>query len=188
MRIISGKHKGRQLSPPRKLPVRPTTDRAKEALFNILNNLYYIPDLRVADLFAGTGSIGFEFASRGAQSVTCVDSDAGCVRFIAQTTKALDLPIEAIKADALAYLQHTNTRFDLVFADPPYALPFEDFASIPLVVASRGLLLDEHGMVIVEHSSKMDLSKVTGYTEHRSYGGTTFSFFGSLGSGDEPNP
>ncbi len=178
MRIISGRHKGRQLTPPRKLPVRPTTDRAKEALFNILANRYYLPELRVADLYSGTGSIGFEFASRGVEHVTCVDIDPGCVRFISRTAKALDMPLRAIKGDALAYLQRTNERFDLIFADPPYALPYNDFASIPILATSHGLLSDS-GTVIVEHASKMDLSGVDGFVENRIYGGTSFSFFGS---------
>ena len=108
MRIISGKYKGRRLNPPKKLPVRPTTDMAKEALFNILNNRIYFDELSVLDLFSGTGSISFEFASRGTENITAVDQDYGCVKFINKTTEEFNMPINVIKSDVFKYLEKTT--------------------------------------------------------------------------------
>ena len=105
MRIISGTHKGRRISPPKKLPVRPTTDRAKESLFNILIHQYAFEGCDVLDLFSGTGSISYEFASRGVASVIAVDQNNACVRFIEATTEALDMPIQAIRAAVLPFLE-----------------------------------------------------------------------------------
>ncbi|WP_158976364.1 RsmD family RNA methyltransferase [Cellulophaga sp. L1A9] len=176
MRIISGKHRGRRLTAPSKLPVRPTTDMAKEGLFNILNNTYYLPDISVLDLFSGTGNIAFEFGSRGCNSITAVDADQGCVKFITETTTKLELSISAIKSDVFNYLEKTNTKHDIVFADPPYDLPMEEFEKIPELVFSKGLLLED-GLLIVEHSKHTDLSKLPNFSKQRKYGGSVFSFF-----------
>lgn len=123
MRIIGGDKKGLIISPPKGLPVRPTTDRAKESLFNILENRITINNIHVLDLFAGTGNISFEFASRGAQKVESVDADFGCANFIKQKAKELGLTqINAIKKDVFSFLKNQQTPFQLIFADPPYAL------------------------------------------------------------------
>ena len=177
MRIISGLHKGKRLTAPKKLPVRPTTDMAKEALFNILNNRYYFNEISVLDLFAGTGNISYEFASRGTEQISAVDSDYGCIKFITSTSQILDLGIIALKSDVFSYLEKSKVQADIIFADPPYDLTFDDFESIPALVFENDLLL-ENGLLIIEHSSQMDFSHIVNFTEKRKYGGCVFSFFG----------
>ncbi len=176
MRIISGSHKGRRISAPKKLPVRPTTDMAKEALFNILNNGYYFDEISVLDLFAGTGNIAYEFASRGSLSITAVDANAGCAGFISKTAKELDFPITAIKSDVFSFLEKTLLKTDIIFADPPYGMPLEDFTKIPTLVFGRSLLTPG-GVLIIEHSDKTDLSHLAQFQEQRKYGSNLFSFF-----------
>lgn len=176
MRIISGKHKGKRLIAPAKLPVRPTTDYAKEALFNILNNQYYFDQLSILDLFAGTGNISFEFASRGAKQITTVDAHYGCIKYINKIKDELDYPILPIKSDAFTYLEKALIKADIIFADPPYDFTKEAFAKIPELVKQRALLLEE-GILIVEHSKHTDLSDLEGFSEQRKYGGSIFSFF-----------
>ena len=119
MRIISGKYKGKRIVAPKNLPVRPTTDMAKEALFNILNNTYYFDSISVLDLFSGIGSISLEFASRGTTDLTAVDMHTGCTRFLEKVSGELELPIRVLKADAFSFLSKTNRKFDVIFADPP---------------------------------------------------------------------
>lgn len=176
MRIVSGIHKGKKLFAPKKLPVRPTTDFAKEALFNILNNQYHFSGLTVTDLFSGTGNIAYEFASRGAASIVAVDAHLDCVRFINKTTDELDLPITTVKSDAFKYLSSTTATSDIIFADPPYN--FELDALQQLVEATfNNELLKEDGVLIIEHSKKLDLSGIAHYSESRKYGNSMFSFF-----------
>jgi len=176
MRIISGKHKGRHLSAPKNLPVRPTTDMAKEALFNILNNNYYFDTLSVIDLFAGTGNISFEFASRGCEEITAVDAHFGCVKFIAATAKQLDLPIETIKSDVYKFLDKSPLKATVIFADPPYDFEKEQFEKIIELVFDKELLND-NGMLIIEHSKQTDLSNNKRFNYSKKYGGNMFSFF-----------
>jgi 16S rRNA (guanine(966)-N(2))-methyltransferase RsmD len=176
MRIISGKHKGRRITAPKKLPVRPTTDRAKEALFNILDNRYYFADISVIDLFAGTGNISYEFASRGTERITVVDADSGCVRFIEEISEEMDLGISTVKSDVFDYLEKSGAKADIIFADPFYDMAEEDFVKIVISVFERNMLLEE-GRLIIEHAGQMDLSHVKNFAEKRKYGGTAFSFF-----------
>ena len=176
MRIISGKYKGKRLIAPKKLPVRPTADMQKEALFNILNNYYHFAEVRVLDLFSGTGNISYEFASRGSSSITAVDSHKGCIKYIAQINKELDFSIECIKSDVLKYLKKTGQKFTIIFADPPYKLPYTNFEKIHQAVFERELLL-ENGMLIIEHASQTDLSLLANFKEQRKYGSSVFSFF-----------
>ncbi|WP_149303588.1 RsmD family RNA methyltransferase [Pareuzebyella sediminis] len=176
MRIISGSHKGRRINAPQKLPVRPTTDMAKEALFNILNNRYYFEDISVLDLYSGTGNISYEFASRGTQHITAVDSNLDCLRFIDSTSEALGFTIETVKNDVITYLEKYKTKADVIFADPPYDMPLGDFEKISELTFKNELLL-ENGVLVIEHSSQMDLSHQTNFTEKRKYGGSSFSFF-----------
>lgn len=178
MRIISGSHKGRRITAPQKLPVRPTTDMAKEALFNILNNQYYFDDLAVLDLYTGTGNISYEFASRGTRQITAVDKNYACLNFIDHTAKALDFNIETVKNDAITYLEKYGVKADVIFADPPYDMPLEDFEKISALIFEKELLL-ENGVLVIEHSSQMDLSHQKNFTEKRKYGGSSFSFFHS---------
>jgi len=110
MRIISGKHKSRRLKAPKNLPVRPTTDMAKESLFNILNNTYYFDNISVIDLFSGTGNISYEFASRGTKTIYAVDAHFGCIKFISSIAEKLELPINTLKSDVYAFLEKTSLQ------------------------------------------------------------------------------
>lgn len=176
MRIISGKNKGIRLSAPKNLPVRPTTDMAKEALFNILNNSYYFDSISVLDLFSGTGNISYEFASRGTKSIVSVDGHFGCIRFINETTKKLDYPINAIKSDVYKFLEKTSLSSDVIFADPPYDFEAAQFLKIVDLVFDKGLL-NEDGVLIIEHSKHTDLSGHKSFSYSKKYGGNMFSFF-----------
>lgn len=176
MRIVSGTHKGKKIIAPKKLPVRPTTDFAKEALFNILNNRINLGELRVLDLFAGTGNISFEFASRGAKDIISVDSHFGCVKFIQKIAEELKMPIETVKADVFKYLKVTHAPLDLIFADPPYNFELEQLQEIVQKTFSNGLL-KENGLLIIEHTKHHDLSSLPHFDEARRYGSSVFSFF-----------
>jgi 16S rRNA (guanine966-N2)-methyltransferase len=176
MRIISGLYKSRKIIAPKNLPVRPTTDMAKESLFNIINNLYYFDDISVLDLFAGTGNISYEFASRGTEQITSVDQDFGCVKFINKTTEMFEMPIQTIKSDVFKFLEKTSLQSNIIFADPPYNFTDEQFEKIPELIFKNNLLLDD-GLLIVEHSKHTDLSKLENFSYSKSYGGNMFSFF-----------
>ncbi|MBD0778866.1 RsmD family RNA methyltransferase [Maribacter sp. ANRC-HE7] len=176
MRIISGTHKGKRLIAPKRLPVRPTTDMAKEALFNILNNNYYFEDTTFLDLFAGTGNISFEFASRGSTDIVAVDTDYGCIKYIEKISKELDFGISTVKSDVFQFLGKTFFKADIIFADPPYDFTVEEFAKIPELVFKNDLL-NKNGVLIIEHSKHTDLSQLDQFTNQRRYGGSTFSFF-----------
>ena len=176
MRIISGKYKGRRISPPKGLPVRPTTDMSKEALFNVLNNHFNFDGLKVLDLFAGTGNISYEFSSRGSSPITSVDGDFGCVKFIKQTAAEFDFPIAAVKSDVFKFLEKCNTSFDIVFADPPYGLDQATFEKVVLLVFEKNIL-NEEGMMIIEHSKYTKLNHLANFSFQKSYGGSIFSFF-----------
>ena len=176
MRIISGKYKGRRLSPPKNLPVRPTTDMSKEALFNILNNHFNFVELRVLDLFSGTGNISFEFASRGSEPITAVDANYGCVAFIKKTALEFDFDITAIKSDVFSFLEKSKGEFDIVFADPPYDMKPSDFEKIVAIVFSNELLAPE-GMLIVEHSKHTPMDHLPYFSFQKNYGGSCFSFY-----------
>jgi len=176
MRIISGQYKGRRITAPKKLPVRPTTDMAKESLFNILNNQYYFEDISVLDLFSGTGNISYEFASRGTEHITAVDGHYGCIKFINETSEDFKMSITTIKSDVFKYLERAIQKFTVIFADPPYDFPVEEFSKIPQLVFQNELLEDE-GLLIVEHSKHTDLSNLEHYSHSKSYGGNKFSFF-----------
>ncbi len=177
MRIISGKYKGRRLQAPKNLPVRPTTDMHKEALFNILANSMEIKELKVLDLFSGTGNVAYEFASRGSKSITAVDAHFGCIRYINKTAKELDLPIRTIKSDVFKFLSKTAEEYDLIFADPPYDLSIEHLTQLIDLIFSKELIV-ENGLFILEHTSQYDFSKHLNFKEIRKYGGTGFSFLG----------
>ncbi|NRD22517.1 RsmD family RNA methyltransferase [Winogradskyella litoriviva] len=176
MRIISGLFKGRRITAPKKLPVRPTTDMAKEGLFNILNNRYYFDDISVLDLFSGTGNISYEFASRGTEHITAVDAHYGCIKFINETADAFEMNINTIKSDVFKFLEKSKQKHTIIFADPPYDFDVEAFSKIPELVFKNELLEDE-GLLIVEHSKHTDLSQLDHYSYSKSYGGNMFSFF-----------
>lgn len=176
MRIISGKHKSKRINAPKNLPTRPTTDIAKEALFNILNNQYYLDDISVIDLFAGIGSISLEFASRGTQNIISVDKHYGCVQFISNTAKELDFNITTIKADVFKFLERNSTKADIIFADPPYDFSNEQFITIVMKVIENEMLHID-GLLVIEHSKHTDLSENKFYSYSKRYGGSVFSFF-----------
>lgn len=175
MRIIGGRLRGLRLNPPKNLPVRPTTDLAKEALFNILQNKIEFEDIRVLDLFSGTGNISMEFASRGAAQVISVDRSIHCVNYLKDTARQHGLTnIKVYKDDVFKYLQLETDKFDLVFADPPYDL--NRIPELPKVVFERELLLPG-ALLIVEHQSMQNLSNHPAFSEQRQYGHSSFSFF-----------
>ena len=176
MRIISGKHKSKRLTAPKKLPVRPTTDMAKESLFNILNNSFYFDSISVLDLFSGTGNISYEFASRGTQNIIAVDAHYGCVKFINDTSEQLDLDINVYKADVYKFLEKTPVKHDVIFADPPYDFEESEFLKIADIIFERELL-NEEGILIIEHSKHTDLSTHPKHSYDKRYGGNVFSFF-----------
>jgi 16S rRNA (guanine(966)-N(2))-methyltransferase RsmD len=185
VRIISGKYKGRRIFPPKGLPVRPTTDMSKEALFNVLNNHFSFEGLKILDLFAGTGNISFEFASRGSTPITSVDADFGCVKFIKQVADEYDFNIAATKSDVFKFLERNNATYDIIFADPPYALDQKTFDKIVLLVFEKNTL-QEDGMMIIEHSKYTKLDHLIHFSFKKTYGGSIFSFFeiGKSGKGD----
>jgi len=175
MRIIRGTHRGRKITAPASLPVRPTTDLAKESLFNILDNHIYFEDLHVLDLYAGTGSISYEFASRGSQQVIAVDLHPQCVRFISETATRLGFSqLKALRSSSIGFLNHCHEKFDLIFADPPYEL--EGIEDVIELVFKRQLLKNG-GWLIIEHSGGKDFSLFPDFSEHRNYGKVNFSFF-----------
>ncbi|MCX2483019.1 RsmD family RNA methyltransferase [Pedobacter sp. MR2016-24] len=175
MRIIGGKLKGIRMSAPASLPVRPTTDMAKEALFNILYNTYDFDSCNVLDLFCGTGNISIEFASRGIQHVTSVDKHSGCIYWIKSVIERYDLKeIELQKADVFKFLEGHTKSYQIIFADPPY-----DLLTIPQIpqLVAKNKLLTENGLLVVEHPSLLKLKDQPGYVETRRYGNSSFSFF-----------
>ena len=175
MRIVSGKFRGRAINPPKNLRARPTTDFAKENLFNILTNLIDFEECTVLDLFAGTGSISYEFASRGVKSVTAVVINAVHHNFIRNTARDLGADnIFAVKANVFLYLKSCPKRFDVVFSDAPYDL--EGVEEVVDLVLS-GEILEENGIFIFEHSDKYNFENHPFFWQSRSYGSVQFSFF-----------
>jgi 16S rRNA (guanine(966)-N(2))-methyltransferase RsmD len=177
MRIISGQFKGRLLPVvPKGFKARPTTDFAKENLFNILENLFDLSAVKVLDLFAGTGGISYEFASRGSKHVDAVEIEPLHFAYIKKTVETLDFKqIHVIRNDSVRFLKFCRESYDIIFADPPYAN--SQVAFIPKLVFENKLLNDG-GRLIVEHSADNNFSDVEGFTQQRHYGSVNFSFFG----------
>ncbi|OFX54861.1 MAG: 16S rRNA (guanine(966)-N(2))-methyltransferase RsmD [Bacteroidetes bacterium GWA2_30_7] len=175
MRIISGKYKGRQINPDKNFSARPTTDIAKEGLFNILNNNFYYDEISVLDLFAGTGGIGYEFASRGCENVTSVELNPNHHYFIKKTADSLKLEnFKAIKANAFSYLKNCYEKYDVIFADPPYES--KDYQLIPQLVFEKQLL-KENGWLIIEHPIAVKFPDCPQLFDKRNYSKVNFSFF-----------
>jgi 16S rRNA (guanine(966)-N(2))-methyltransferase RsmD len=176
MRIISGYLKGRRFSPPKSFKARPTTDFAKENLFNILSNSFNFSELKVLDLFGGTGSISLEFASRGTKDITCVELKFNHFRFIKKITEELNLSgnIKVIKADSFKYIEKVQEKYDLIFADPPYDL--EHSEKIPEMIFKHEILT-RNGLLVFEHSGKVDFSSSPYFVENRINGKVIFTFF-----------
>ena len=164
MRIISGIYKARRIMAPKKLPVRPTTDMAKEALFNILNHRYHFHEISVLDLFSGTGNISYEFASRGTESIVAVDQNFHCTKFISQTSEAFEMPIQVIKADVFGFLEKTKQHQQLFLRILLMSLNLRKFLKIVELVFQNELL-ETDGVLIIEHSKQTDLSSAPQFTK-----------------------
>jgi 16S rRNA (guanine966-N2)-methyltransferase len=178
LRIIGGKYRGRRINPQGNFKARPTTDFAREGLFNILNNRVDFETLTVLDLFSGTGSISYEFASRGAGIVHLVEKDLKHISGIKTIIKEMDLGnIKPIHIDVRAYLKTCSFRYDIVFADPPYELPW--LPELPDLVTQAGII-KEDGFFILEHPRDLSFASHKLFFEHRNYGGVNFSFFKPL--------
>jgi 16S rRNA (guanine(966)-N(2))-methyltransferase RsmD len=175
MRILGGHLKGLRLQPPKNLPVRPTTDMAKEALFNILQNRIDFEGADVLDLFSGTGNISLEFASRDAKQVTAIDRSIQCIHYLKDTAVQYGLQnIKTYKSDVFKYLELETERYDVIFSDPPYDLP--QIPEIPKVIFKKNLL-KPGGLLIIEHQALQNLSNHAAFVEQRAYGNASFSFF-----------
>lgn len=177
MRIIRGKYGHRRFDVPKNITARPTTDFAKENLFNVLDNYMDFEDKKALDLFAGTGAISFELLSRGCESVTSVEMASTQYAFIKKVSGLLDCTNHKIlKTDALKFIAVTGAKFDFIFADPPYDM--KDFEKVPEAVLESGMLA-EGGLFVIEHSGKHDFSHLPGFFDHRTYGSVNFTIFKS---------
>lgn len=175
MRIVSGKLKRMRFNPPKGFPSRPTTDFAKEGLFNVLDNRLDISSIRVLDLFAGTGNISFEFASREAEQVISVDRNFKCVKFIQSFSEKHELSnLMAQKSDVFKFIEQHGAKYDLIFADPPFNAEFYN-RLIDKVLESE--LLEENGIFILEHEKHKRFEDHPFFEESRKYGNVVFSFF-----------
>ena len=182
MRIITGKYKGRHFDIPRSFKARPTTDFAKENIFNVLNAYIAFDDTTALDLFSGTGSITLELASRGCAHVISVEMDRDHHRFICECIKKLgDKSCIPLRADVFKFLKACHQQYDFIFADPPYAL--KEIPQIPDLVFEKGLL-KEDGMFVLEHGKDHDFSQHPHFIEHRSYGSVNFSLFRAEATAD----
>lgn len=176
MRIISGSHKGKQIFPDKNFKARPTTDFAKENLFNVLNNYIDIEGGKVLDLFSGTGSISYEFASRGAREIIAIEANYHHFAFIKRTASGLGFKnIKPFKTDVfIACKKLKGQTFDIIFADPPYDL--KNLADVSDAIFDNGLLTPE-GIAVIEHPATIDFSGIPHFYEHRQYGSVNFSLF-----------
>jgi 16S rRNA (guanine966-N2)-methyltransferase len=178
LRIIGGKYKSRRIVPPGNLKARPTTDFAREGLFNILNNRVDFETINVLDLFSGTGSISYEFASRGVMTVHLVEKDPRHISGIKRIIKELEIEnIRTIHIDVKAYLKTCSFKYDIVFADPPYDLSW--LRELPDLVTESGVM-KEDGFFVLEHPKALSFTSHKLFFEHRNYGGVNFSFFKPL--------
>ncbi len=176
MRIVSGNFRGKRFSPPKGFDARPTTDIAKESLFNILQNDYYLDQIKVLDLFSGTGSISYEFYSRGCQQVTAVELNGRHYKFIVKTVEELNAGknITVYRADAFKFIKNNALNYDIIFADPPFDM--ENIEKLPEEIFKNQNIKD-NTLVIIEHSVRNDLSNFPYFIKQRKYGKVSFSFF-----------
>jgi 16S rRNA (guanine(966)-N(2))-methyltransferase RsmD len=176
MRIIGGEHGGRKINPPSKMPyTRPTTDIAKEGLFNVIQHQLDIERLKTLDLFGGTGSISYELASRGANDLTIVEKDAAMYEFIKKTIQSLGIQnLKTVRMDVFRFIDQCNETFDFIFAGPPYALTNID--DLPSLIFEKKLL-NADGWFVLEHTPRNDYKKFPFYKTEKNYGTTIFSIF-----------
>jgi len=185
MRIIGGQFKGRRFNPPaKKWPTRPTTDIAKEGLFNILNNNFDFSEIKVLDLFGGTGSHSYEFISRGCRDVTYVDKFPGCIAFVKKTAGILDIEpyLHINRMDVFRFIKNCTQTFDYIFAGPPYPLP--NIPEIPGLIFEKKLLKPQ-GWLVLEHNPNHSFVNHPRFFQERNYGKTIFSFFENVLEEDE---
>jgi 16S rRNA (guanine(966)-N(2))-methyltransferase RsmD len=175
VRIVSGILKGTVIQPPKGLPVRPTTDRAKESLFNILENRIDFNKLKVLDLFSGTGNITYEFYSRGVQQITAVDIHHGCTAFIKSMAAKYQMhSVDVVKKNVYQFVKQCNLSYDLIFADAPYAQ--KELHTLPALIMNNPIL-SPGGLLIIEHESRLSFEQEIGFENVRVYGQSAFSFF-----------
>ena len=183
MRIIGGKKKGAQIHAPGNIPTRPTTDRSKESLFNILHNLHDLEECKVLDLFAGTGGISLEFASREAMTITAVDRNSTCARFLRHEAARHDFTqIEVIQEDVMRYLRNCPDNYDIIFADPPYDI-FEHYWEMVDLIFERPVL-SQKGTLALEHYRTRQFDAHPRFFRTRAYGQNVLSFFDFAFSGE----
>jgi 16S rRNA (guanine966-N2)-methyltransferase len=176
MRIVGGEFSGRRFSPPTNTPARPTTDVAKEGLFNILQNMIDIEGIKTCDLFGGTGSISYELASRGAGDLTLIEKDNGNILFIKKTAKELGIAekLHIIRGDVFKFMQQSTEQYDFIFAGPPYAL--QNIDDLPILVFEKNMLAED-GIFVLEHTPRNDYQQHPDFIRMKNYGTTVFSFF-----------
>jgi 16S rRNA (guanine966-N2)-methyltransferase len=174
MRIVSGKYKGRMFDPGKSFKARPTTDFAKESLFNILENLINIEEVKFLDLFSGTGSISYEMISRGCSDLTLVDLNYKHIEFVKNVLKELNEVAKVYRADVFKFIKGHKQKYDFVFADPPYDHP--RFREIPEKIINEGIL-NPNGIFVIEHSQSFQFNQLPGFFDIRKYGSVHFSFF-----------
>ena len=176
MRIISGNKKSIVINAPKNLPVRPTTDKVKESLFNIIQNKFELNDCKILDVFSGTGNISYEFASRGCNDILSVDNNFNCIRFINKTAKELEIKIRIKKIDYLSFLKKNKEKFNIIFADPPYSFLLRDYLEI-IDIVRKNEILEEGGELIIEHRSNISFIDKVKEVDERNYGSSSLSFF-----------
>jgi len=174
MRIIAGRFRGKRISPPSNLKARPTTDFAKEGLFNVLKNYIDFSEIRFLDVFAGTGNISYELFSRGASSGDCVDISLASQKFRKKMIDQLQLDMVSYKLDGIRFLRTCKKKYNLIFCDPPYS--FKEYQKIPKLVFDKKLLI-QNGMLVVEHPAEISFTKENNFVEQRTYGRVNFSIF-----------
>ena len=175
MRIISGRLRGKRIKIPKNINVRPTTDQSKEAIFNILVNRYDLNEIKVLDLFSGTGSMSFEFSSRGVKTVYSVDKSYNSIKFIKKFSEENNLNINVLRKDILKSNLETNIKFDIIFTDPPYTNNIKYYTDL-LSILRKKLSISNGSLLILEHPENINLKEQEDVIETRKYGSCFFSF------------
>lgn len=175
MRIISGSKKSILIKAPKNLPVRPTTDKVKESLFNIISNRYDYKNCAVLDVFSGTGNLSFEFSSRGCLEIDSIDNNQNCINFINKKSKELNFNINSVKIDYRLYLKKNTKKYDILFADPPYSFNHHEYLEFIKLVKENESLKEE-GVLIIEHRSNISINETNEEYEVRNYGSSSLTF------------
>lgn len=183
MRIIGGKLSSARFEPPKNIPTRPTTDMAKQGLFNMLDNNYNFDNIKVLDLFGGTGSITYEFWSRGCEDITTVEIYPKCANFIKQTVEKHSMKgIKVMQMDVFNYIKNCQQQYDVIFAGPPYPLP--NLNTIPDLIFEQNMV-EGDGWFILEHNPNHDFTKHPKYYKQKNYGSTIFAIFRNRGQEED---